>query len=244
MATWVLGDVHGCADELARLIERIAPAPGERLVCCGDLLHRGPDPLGVIELLRERGALFVLGNHERAILRRLGLAPEELEAEPARAAPPGLPPLGPEHVAGDGGTPLAVPAERRADVVRFLLGHSGHLLRHERIEGAGPTPDGRPWVVVHAGLDPGAGLASSIAAVTTIRRLEGGHRPWWYEHWRGPELVLFGHTSSPVPRAQRAGTRLVALGLDTGCVYGGRLSAYSPELDRLVSVPAARDQRR
>ena len=52
--------------------------------------------------------------------------------------------------------------------------------------------------------------------------------------------MLFGHTPSKLPRAWRTGGKLVALGLDTGCVYGGRLSGYSPELDVLVSVAASR----
>ena len=73
-----------------------------------------------------------------------------------------------------------------------------------------------------------------------MRRLSDRGRPWWYEAYEGPALVLFGHTPSTFPRAQHAHGRLVALGLDTGCVYGGRLTAYSPELDDFASVPARR----
>jgi serine/threonine protein phosphatase 1 len=76
--------------------------------------------------------------------------------------------------------------------------------------------------------------------LTSVRRLESRGRPWWYEAWNGPELVHFGHTHSAAPRTHSRGGRLVALGLDTGCVYGGALSAYSPELDELIQVPARR----
>ncbi|MEO0660189.1 MAG: metallophosphoesterase, partial [Planctomycetota bacterium] len=75
MATWILGDIHGCASELAALLERIAPGPDDAIVSCGDLVHRGPDPAGVCDLLAAHGARFVLGNHELRVLERVGIAP-------------------------------------------------------------------------------------------------------------------------------------------------------------------------
>jgi hypothetical protein len=76
--------------------------------------------------------------------------------------------------------------------------------------------------------------------LTSLRRIDGEGRPWWYEDYQGDELVLFGHTPSPVPRAWRRGGKLVALGLDTGCVYGGLLTAYCPEADEFLTVKARR----
>ncbi|MCA8981263.1 MAG: metallophosphoesterase, partial [Planctomycetes bacterium] len=67
MSSWILGDVHGCSDELAELIERLALAPGDRVYSCGDLFHRGPDPVGVMEQLAALDARWVLGNHERTV---------------------------------------------------------------------------------------------------------------------------------------------------------------------------------
>ena len=236
MATWVVGDVHGCAEELGRLIGELALGPGDGLVAVGDLFHRGPDPAGVLDLLAGAGARFVLGNHERAVLRRVGLAPERADGADRPPRREEFPPLDEADLAGDGGRPLAAPAERRADFLRFLQGHAGYFL-----EGEGRTPDGRGFLVVHAGLVPGRRPRDSRPGeLTGLRRLGGRGRPYWYEVWQGPELVLFGHTPSRVPRAFHAGGRLVALGLDTGCVYGGALTAYSPELDELRSVPAAR----
>ena len=59
-------------------------------------------------------------------------------------------------------------------------------------------------------------------------------KPYWYEKWKGPELVLFGHTQSPMPRVQTHGAMKVSIGLDTGCVHHGRgrdgcLTAWLPE---------------
>ena len=239
MATWVIGDIHGCAGELARLLARIAPGPEDRIVALGDLFHRGPDACGVMEQLVERRALFLLGNHEEVVLRRAGLAPREPDGSDRPARRDEFPPLRPEDLRGDGGRPLVAEQGRLAEILRFLQGHSGYVLDHERIEGAGPTPDGRAWLVVHAGLHPERGPAGSRPRdLVYPLRVKRRGKPFWYEVWEGPDLVLFGHMPAPAPRRLHHEGRLVALGLDTGCVYGGRLTAYSPELDETRSVPA------
>ncbi len=241
MATWIVGDIHGCAEELARLIERLDLGPDDRLVSVGDLFHRGPDPLGVMELLQGVAATFVLGNHELAVLRRVGLAPRTVDPRVRPATRTDFPPLDEEDLAGDGNMLCRVARERRVDVLRFLQSHAGFVLRNDDLEGAGRTRDDRPWVVVHAGIAPGRTPEhSSVFDLTRLRRLKSRGRPWWYEAWTGPELVLFGHTPSPLPRVHRLDRRAIAVGLDTGCVFGGKLTAYSPELDEFVTVTAAR----
>jgi diadenosine tetraphosphatase ApaH/serine/threonine PP2A family protein phosphatase len=241
MSTWIVGDIHGCAEELSALLERLALGERDSFVSVGDLFHRGPDPAGVLQLLRGARARFVLGNHELRVLRRLGLAPASTDGEdrPPRMTAPAD--LAAEDLAGDGRQPCEVAPEERGPIVEFLQEHSGFVLRNERVPGAGPTRDGRGWLCVHAGILPGVRAEDCpIEVLTSLRRLASRGHPWWYEAYEGPELVFFGHTPSPVPRIQRAQGQLVALGLDTGCVYGGRLTAYSPELDAFESVPAAR----
>ncbi len=241
MATWIVGDIHGCAEDLARLLERIGLGPGDRLVSVGDLFHRGPDPVGVMELLDGVGARFVLGNHEHRVLARLGLAPTRADGSDRPPVHDPWIPLAAADLAGDGDRPCEVAPERRVDIVRFLQRHDGFFLEQPSLAGAGTTPDGRGWCVVHAGVVPGRSPArSDPLELTRLRRLPGRGRPYWYEAYRGPNLVLFGHTPSALPRMQRHGGALVALGLDTGCVYGGKLTAYSPELDELVQVQAQR----
>ena len=108
------------------------------------------------------------------------------------------------------------------------------------LPGAGTLPDGREWVCVHAGVLPDlAPQECSIEVLTRLRRLDSRGRPWWYESYAGPDLVLFGHTPSKFPRVHRVRGDILALGLDTGCVYGGSLTAYSPELGEFASVQAA-----
>ena len=241
MTTWIVGDIHGCATELSILIERLQLGEQDHLVACGDLFHRGPDPAGVMDLLREAGASFILGNHERAVLRRVGLAPSRPDGSDRPPLRTAFPPIDAEDLAGDGQLVCHVPRERRVEFLTYLQGHRGYFLRDTDLEHSGPTADGRPWVVVHAGLDSSYSLEeNTIHDLTRLRRLERRGKPWWYEAYAGPALVMFGHTSSRIPRTHRHQGKLVALGLDTGCVYGGALCAYSPELDEFAQVPAAR----
>lgn len=241
MATWVVGDIHGCADELARLVEHLALSPTDRLVSCGDLFHRGPDPFGVLRILRDLRAPFVLGNHELAVLRRIGVAPTSVSREDRPPLRERFPTLDEEDLDGDGHTRCDVAPEHRAEMLAFLQTHSGFYLRGREIPGAGPTRDERSWCVVHAGLPPDCQPEeATIRELTSLRRLNARGNPWWYEEYAGEELVLFGHTPSAVPRVHSVRGRLAAIGLDTGCVYGGKLTAYSPELDEFRAVSARR----
>ena len=241
MATWIVGDIHGCSDELEKLLAKLQLGPADSLLSVGDLFHRGPDPIGVLDLIVEAGGRFILGNHELRVLDRFGLAPTQTDSSDRPARVEEFGPLDEEDLDGDGRRPCSVVPERRADVLRFLQGHSGFYLENSDLESAGTTPDKRSWCAVHAGLIPGRHPATvGIEDLVSVRRLASRGRPYWYEVYNGPVLVLFGHTHSKIPRSKRVGGKLMALGLDTGCVYGGKLTAYSPELDELVQVDAKR----
>ncbi|WP_238010690.1 metallophosphoesterase family protein [Dactylosporangium sp. AC04546] len=68
--TVVVGDIHGCHDELTALLDRARVRPEDLLVSVGDLVDRGPDPGGVVRLFRERpNSVAVMGNHERKHVR-------------------------------------------------------------------------------------------------------------------------------------------------------------------------------
>jgi diadenosine tetraphosphatase ApaH/serine/threonine PP2A family protein phosphatase len=70
--TIIVGDVHGCAQELHRLLDRVQFASGDHLVLVGDLIARGPDSRGVLQIVRETGASLVRGNHEDRVLSLAG----------------------------------------------------------------------------------------------------------------------------------------------------------------------------
>ena len=241
MASWVVGDVHGCAEELQLLIEGLGLGLDDQLIVVGDLFHRGPDAWGVASLLTEHEARFVLGNHELAVLRRAGLAPARADGSDRPARRTKFPPLTQEDLVGDGRRPLAAADEHLAGLLEFLQDHDGFVLHSARMFEAGPTVHGGEWLVVHAGVPLGRDpLTCEAEELVYPARVRGRRSPFWYERYRGPDLVLFGHLPNSEPLERRVDGRLVALGLDTGCVYGGALTAYCPERDEFRSVPAAR----
>ncbi len=95
------------------------------------------------------------------------------------------------------------------------------------------------YLVLHAGFDPGRPLVrQSDWDLITLRRLAPSGEPW-YARYRGGRLAVFGHWSRREPVLRQN-----AVGLDTGCVYGGRLTALVLPERRLVSVPARKIYRR
>jgi diadenosine tetraphosphatase ApaH/serine/threonine PP2A family protein phosphatase len=210
--TFVIGDVHGCAQELEDLLAACAHTRGDRLIMVGDLVAKGPDSRGVLALLRQVGASAVRGNHDQAVLRWHD--PIVRGVAPAR---------GPHHLK----VARQLSAEDWDQLTRLPL-----YLR---------VPE-HALLVVHAGLVPGVALeAQSPDLVMNMRTLRpdgtGSRRPedgeLWGARWPGPELVVFGHhATAGLQRHPHA------IGIDTGCVYGGKLTAYVLPDDRFVSVPA------
>lgn len=104
----------------------------------------------------------------------------------------------------------------------------------------GRAPDGRAWRAVHGGLHPRRGAKGTTRAMAlTMRRFPDDRdpaHPFWWQGYRRRRLVLYGHDA----RRGLVDRRPWTLGLDTGCVYGGALSGYLLEEDRLLQVPARR----
>ena len=240
MSTWIIGDIHGCAQELSLLLEELKLGRDDRVISVGDLFHRGPDAWGVAALMREHDVRFVLGNHELAVLKRVGLAPSRVDGSDRPPLRTQFPPMGLEDLKGDGNRSLRAPLDKLPELLIFLQGHSGFALCSRDLDGAGLTRDGRDWLVVHAGVPPRGEISQgSPSQFVYPGRVRGKRSPFWFERYPGPQLVLFGHVPNPEPFVRRSKDRIVALGLDTGCVYGGKLSAYCPQEDAFVSVPAA-----
>jgi protein phosphatase len=231
----VIGDVHGCRAELEQLlttmgyeIERDGAArpvnarhPDRRAIFVGDLVDRGPDTPGVLRLVmgmvKAGSALCVSGNHEAKLNKALQGRNVRLNH--------GLPETM-EQLASE-------PEAFRAEVARFIDGLISHYVL-----------DGGRLVVAHAGLiERYQGRASGrvrefcLYGQTTGETDEYGLpiRYPWAQEYRGRAMVVYGHT--PVPRAEWLNNTLC---LDTGCVFGGRLTALNYPERTLVHVPAAR----
>jgi protein phosphatase len=232
----VIGDVHGCREELELLLERLGyvisrdvagrPAgarhpEGRRAIFAGDLVDRGPDTPGVLRLVMAMtaagDALAVSGNHEAKLLRALRGAKVTVS-----------------HGLGESLRQLdAEPAGFRDEVRSFLDGLIAHYVLDEG-----------KLVIAHAGLpERFHGRASGrvrefcLYGQTTGETDEFGLpvRYPWAEDYRGRAMVLYGHT--PVPAPEWINNTLC---LDTGCVFGGALTAIRYPERTLVTVPAAR----
>jgi hypothetical protein len=214
--TIIVGDVHGCVDELGRLLDAIAPGAADRVLFVGDLIARGPDSLGVLELYRQVNGRSVLGNHESALLaahraRRLGTKRPRLSSLHYALL----------HRLGDADWALL-------EQLPLSLSIPEHGLS-----------------VVHAGVLPGQGLDTLDAwTLTHIRSIDPRGKPSprhdlepWAVRYTGEPHIVFGHNS-------RLGLQLEAsaTGLDTACVYGGRLTALV--LGAGERVPSDREERR
>lgn len=232
----VIGDVHGCRGELEALLAKLgylvvrddegrpvdAKHPdGRRAVFLGDLVDRGPDTVGVLRLVMgmiESGhALAVPGNHENKLVRALDGRAVQVS-----------------HGLGETLAQLeGEPEEFRRRVRDFCDGLVAHLVLDE----------GR-LVVAHAGLKEAyhgraSGRVRSFALYgdTTGETDEYGLpvRLPWAEDYRGRAMVLYGHTPTPVPTWVNN-----TMCLDTGCVFGGHLTALRYPEKELVQVPAER----
>ena len=214
--TIVVGDVHGCLDELQALLRQCGVVRGERVVLAGDLVAKGPDSHGVMQLVREMGALAVLGNHDSY---NLEVRRRRQQGETRR------------------------PRRWLLDVLDES--DWAFLERLPLFVRLGPESDGGPEaVVVHAGAVPGVPLEQQERDnLLNLRSMVGGTAPtgrllmrWpWAAAWCGPEHIVFGHDA--VRGLQQYP---LATGIDTGCVYGRELTALELPARRLHKVAARR----
>jgi bis(5'-nucleosyl)-tetraphosphatase (symmetrical) len=238
---WVVGDIQGCAREFEELLTAIRFDPArDELWCLGDLINRGPDSLAVLRLWQSVGGCSLMGNHEiNALLSLSGRRPKKLKHLKDLFQAPDVDPL---------------MAELRALPV----------LVHLPARGTGPDA----WIV-HAGLHPSWRDLHEISMrliaephtndwlqrqdvhfATNVRCCnEAGERcdftgppedcppPFrpWDSFYGGDSLVVHGHWASRgFYRTART------MGLDSGCVYGGTLTAWCQDEDRIVRVRSHR----
>jgi protein phosphatase len=240
----IIGDVHGCCDELEQLLGRLGyaltqlegndPAWGTRVfthpegrkaIFVGDLVDRGPRILDSVRVVRNmvvHGSAFcVPGNHDMKLVRKLlgknvqithGLADSLAEID---------------------ALPFEISASFSKGIADFLDGLVSHYL----------LDDGK-LVVAHAGMKEemqgrGSGKVRDFALYgeTTGETDEFGLpvRHDWAKEYRGSAMVVYGHTPVPEPEWLNR-----TVNIDTGCVFGGKLTALRYPEKQFVSVPAAR----
>ena len=211
-----IGDVHGCIDELQALLRRCDYRPGDLVVFLGDLVSKGPDSTSVVQMARELGAIGVRGNHDFEVIRWH-------QAIKSGAEPPVI---GSEH--------YQIASKLSTADLRWMYSLPWYISSKELNA-----------LFVHAGFVSGIRLGKqnprlmmnmrSILPDGTVTSKFFNNWPW-ARLWDGPHTVLFGHDADRGLQQYEH-----AIGLDTGCVYGGRLTACILPEKRLVSVSAKRE---
>ena len=234
----IVGDVHGCVDELIALMQKLGyavrfegtgetrravttPPPGRRLCFIGDLVDRGPNSPDVLRVVMDMvaagQALCVPGNHDVKLLRWLN----GREVKMAHGIDRTIAQFAVE------------PASLKPRVQTFLDG----LVSHIWLEG------GR-LALAHAGIrEDMIGRASGAVREFCLYGETSGEtdefglpiRYHWAAQYRGRTAIVYGHT--PVIEAEWVNNTLC---IDTGCCFGGNLTALRWPENEIVSVPAAR----
>ena len=235
----IVGDVHGCLDELIALTRvlgyeaerseegwKVRHPGGRRLVFVGDLVDRGPDSPGVVrfarDVLQQNMGFCVAGNHDAKLSRALKGRDVKISHGLERS--------------------LEQLKDATTDVKREVADFLDCLISHYVMD------EGR-LVVAHAGLSEElhgrtSGVVRSFAMYgeTTGETDEYGLpvRYNWAESYRGRAMVVYGHT--PVPEAEWLNNTIC---LDTGCVFGGKLTRFAiPKRNSFLCRPLASTTRR
>ncbi len=220
----VIGDVHGCIDELKSLVQKATMDHNKgrqfrAIVLVGDLCNKGPCSAQVIRYVRSQQDWFsVRGNHDdRALMAALGDV--ECCSKPKYEW---VNSLSDEDVAWMSDLPYTISISK----TMFNNDETSPTEHHD-------------FIVVHAGLNPTiVDLESQdTKTLVTVRDLKVSEKSLaWANVWQGPQLVLFGHDAKRGLQRER-----FAIGLDSGCCYGKALTGIIlPEME-FVTVNAIRE---
>lgn len=239
---YCIGDVHSCAHELKILVEKILAEDAQAVFySLGDLVNKGPSPLGVMELVGRYQIQFIRGNHEDWLLRIWDKWVEMLSRHFDRQIPREEVEL---HLESSFFNSELETSQLRPRDLSFLKSFEGQL--HQYIEQIRQAPfwiDLPEVLLVHAGLDPSATELPEMnpRTLTTIRTWGGvssnlnnpQNDPPWFQavSWHKP--VIFGHWAQLGLYQSDDFTCL-----DSGCVYGGSLSALCLETNEITQVEA------
>ncbi|WP_026693456.1 bis(5'-nucleosyl)-tetraphosphatase PrpE [Peribacillus kribbensis] len=230
----IIGDIHGCYDEVKSLIEKLGyqekngvpeHPDGRKLGFVGDLTDRGPASLEVIRLvwklvIQQQNAFYVPGNHCDKLYRYFkGNKVKLIHGLETTAA---------EY--------MALSAEEKDNIrSQFMELYEASPLYH--------VLDDRKLVIAHAGIreDYIGRHGSKVKTFVLYGDITGGTNPdgtpvrrEWAKHYRGNALIVYGHT--PVKEARELNN---TFNIDTGAVFGNRLTALRYPERELVSVPSS-----
>lgn len=232
MKTVVIGDIHGCIDEFLDILPAADFQRGDRLILLGDLIDRGPDPAAVVSFAKAMNAECVMGNHEEKALRwrrhekrrkedpnhyknpMLGIHQDRLD-QWAKISDenwdwisswPKFIHINDKYVGVHAGCMPDVEIEQQVP---------NELMRLRYVKST-PTPSGYMRYK----------MASLTESGNSPNAKEGETIQHWTKLWTGPKSVVYGHYVWDEIHTESNG-EVHTLGIDTGCVHGGQLTALS-----------------
>ena len=233
---WVVGDIQGCVREFEALLREIAFDPTrDELWALGDLINRGPETAATVRLWRDVGGKGVIGNHEvYALCARTGRWPRKEDELQAFFDAPDADVL----LASLRELPLLVYLEGEGGPDAWLV-HGGIHPEWNDLHALARSVQARPhdddWLD-----SPEVSFATRVRCCDRRgKRIKWNgppetcpptHRPW-YSFYGGDTLVVHGHWAT---HGYYRGSN--TMGLDSACVYGGPLTAWCQQEDRVVQV--------
>lgn len=218
MTAFVIGDIHGCCDELRYLIDALPIGRDDEVIFLGDYIDRGPDSRAVISFLielkdrlRENKLVFLKGNHEDMLLSYLELSGQHGKMFLLNGGNATVESYG---IAAENSSPVQLNAAMPPD----------HLAFYQALERYYVT---EPYFCVHAGVNPFKTLAEQ-----TDEELLWIRHPFLYSSHMLPYTVLFGHT----PQRSVLYDLPYKIGLDTGLVYGNMLTCLDTAQRNLYQI--------
>lgn len=203
--TLYIGDIHGCADELERIIDAFGFVEGkDTLYQTGDIINKGPDMMRAMEIIQKCGILTVRGNHEEHLIRMM----ETPECEWTE--------------------------KQRSRFARLSLEEWTYI--RDIVKEWPLWRDTPHALLVHAGLEPGKKRLEDMDPTVILSIRYWNDKPW-FDQVQWNKTVVFGHWA----KMGFVDRRPQFIGLDSGCVYGKKLTAWCPEEDRFYEVTAARE---
>eukprot|EP00873_Tetraselmis_striata_P038153 jgi/Tetstr1/458417/TSEL_044852.t1 len=206
----IVGDIHGCNDEFGDLLEKVALTTDDTLILVGDLVNKGPDSAGVVRRARDHNAYAVRGNHDDS-----GLSAYRAwqEGEDVKKKHAWVKNLSEEDAAWMSALPftIAIPC------YNIMIVHAG-LVPGVPLQDQSCTDMYKMRDVIPAAEAAAGECSDGRSWVGSERKSKAGKA--WSKKWPGPEHVFFGHDAK-----RKLQLREFATGLDTGCCYGGQLTA-------------------
>ncbi|HVJ58428.1 MAG TPA: metallophosphoesterase [Terrimicrobiaceae bacterium] len=203
METIFIGDIHGCSREFSALLDHVSPGRGDRLILLGDLVNKGPDPAGVLEIFATVDCVCLLGNHDLDHLKWKGGGIPKVESIVTKALIP---------------APL---------YEKFL----------EEVVRMPPLFERSDFIAVHGGLLNGVALSEQpLEVMTGDRNLSND----WKDEIILDRPLVTGHKRYGSDQAVPYIVEGKFYGIDTGCVYGGCLTALRLPSGTLAQVRAER----